>query len=148
MIHVTSIRNCKRDEADARYAIVRSYKRPIQGVEHMPLLSPSPALFHKYLSLRDAGQWGKDSFKEIYVPQFLRELAEDRSAVDMLNGLYRRSRTETIVLACFCPDESLCHRSIVAGLLQGAGAEVRTETGTDYSEYYGLFKAYQKEMGA
>lgn len=47
-------------------------------------------------------------------------------------------------LACFCGDETLCHRSIVAGLLQGAGADVRLASGADYSRYFEAFRAMEK----
>lgn len=51
---------------------------------------------------------------------------------------------ETVGLACFCGDETLCHRSIVAGLLQGAGADVRLASGADYSRYFEAFRAMEK----
>lgn len=39
-----------------------------------------------------------------------------------------------ICLACFCPDETLCHRSIVASILQYAGIAIHGVK-DDYSQY-------------
>lgn len=140
-IIVSSFRDCKSQPYDKAYAIVRSYKQPIPGVEQLSELSPTWGLFKTYLAIRERGAWGPKAFRETYVPQFLADLARNSRTIDLLNGLYRDSMDgKTIVLACFCPEEALCHRSIVAGLLQGAGAEVVTETGSDYSMYWEQFK--------
>ena len=37
----------------------------------------------------------------------------------MLNILFQKAQQKEILLLCFCPDETLCHRSIVLGLIQG-----------------------------
>ncbi len=137
------------ERCDEALAIVRSYKTPVPGVGHEPLLSPEFALFRTYLGLRDEGRWGTETFRDIYVPQFLADLARNKRAQARLNAIFRDSRDgKTIVLACFCNDEALCHRSIVAGLLQGAGADVRTETGTDYGAYFAQYKDVTRLVGS
>lgn len=126
------------------WAIVRSYSRPIEGVEWIEALSPSTLLFHKYLELRNSGKWNEESFSKFYVPQFLTDLKSNLYAKQCLNYLAEHSEMgERICLMCYCPDETLCHRSIIAGLLSGAGATISTDTGKDYSHYYKLYK----EMG-
>ena len=49
------------------------------------------------------------------------------------------STTKRICLVCFCDEEGLCHRSIVGGMLQGAGLEVKGLM-RDYSYYYDWYK--------
>lgn len=123
---------------DIKYMIVRSYKSRRGGFKHLPVLSPSPDLFYEYRALHDAHVWDKDSFDEIYVPRFLNEM-HGQDAVNMLNTIYAMSFTNSIALCCYCKDEDLCHRSIIAGLLQGAGAPVQTSSGRDYSKYWDMY---------
>ena len=53
---------------------------------------------------------------------------------DKLTELIRIDRQgKRICLACFCPDETLCHRSIVAGILQYAGIPVNGVKDDRYS---------------
>ena len=53
MITVTNIRNVNNAAYDETWAIVRSLKNPGK-MNHVPELSPSWALFKKYLRLKDA----------------------------------------------------------------------------------------------
>ena len=56
----------------------------------------------------------------------------------LLDQLYRDSFTKDILLACFCADEALCHRSILAGLLAGVGADI--DCGAGYLKYFGMLQ--------
>ena len=127
MIHVKSISKVKYNEHDEVIAIVRSMKNPNPNIRQMQALSPSWDLFGWYRQTKSDGMWDIDAFRDGYTPRFLKEMTADEPTA-MLNELYRRSKAgENIALVCFCPDETLCHRSIVAGLLAGAGAEVEME---------------------
>lgn len=86
------------------------------------------------MQLRDTGQWNADTFKSIYVPIFLKEMA-GKEPQRKLSELIRLDRQgKRICLACFCRDEALCHRSIIAGILQCRGVRVQGVKG-DYSKY-------------
>ena len=142
MIRITRISNLRnmgnwKEEFDEVWAIVRSLKTPIDGVIQVPELSPSTELFWRYRALANAGNWNSDTFKEIYVPQFLAEMT-GKSARKKLAYLYDAEKKEgkKICLLCFCQDETTCHRSIVAGLLQAVGMDVVLDTQNDYSAYY------------
>lgn len=74
MIIICSIRDTGHINADEKYAIVRSMKAPVKGVIQLPVLSPSSSLFFKYRELIKNGQWGPETFRSIYVPQFLEEM--------------------------------------------------------------------------
>ena len=141
MIRVTNIRNANKDDYDAVYAIVRSLKSSTAWIQQMTELSPSPSLFGDYRRLADTGQWGRQAFDEMYVPRFIDEIRQNAVARQTLNRLWRDDREgKKICLVCFCPDERLCHRSIIAGFLQGAGCQVVTDTNGDYSKYYDALK--------
>jgi len=133
MITVAYIRKINYTDYNEVWAIVRSLKNP-GNMKHVPALSPSWNLFKTYLGLRDAGKWNAESFRDVYMTVFLREMRS--SAVrDKLTELIRLDRQgKRICLACFCPDETLCHRSIVAGILQYAGIPVNGVK-DNYSQY-------------
>lgn len=123
---------------DEVWLIVRSLKTTPQGdnIYHVPQLSPNWDLFKEYLSWSKAGIWNDKCFMERYVPRFLEQM-KSQEAKDMLNVLYFKAKTKNILLVCFCPNETMCHRSIVFGLLQGVGAETN---GNNYSHYYDMYK--------
>lgn len=121
MIHIASIRDLRHYPNATKYAIVRSLRTPIRGVEQLPVLSPSTKLFWSYCDWKKAGCWNEKTFRERYAPTFLAEMARPE-AQRVLDDLARRSRYENIVLACFCTDVTLCHRSLVAQLLKERGA--------------------------
>ena len=141
MITITDIRNVNYKVYDKVWEIVRSLKNP-GNLKHVPELSPSCNLFKKYLQLQDSGWWNTETFRNIYVPTFLREM-QTVTARKKLNELVWQDRQEKrICLVCFCPDEALCHRSIIAGILQHVGVKVQGVNG-DYSQYG---RRYEKLM--
>ena len=140
MIYIGNIREVMRDDYDPTFAIVRSYKGKQTWIKQLDALSPSWDLFKKYRQLLDNGEWNLENFQKVYLPQFLREMHEP-IARDSLNTIFKMSKSGiNLALVCFCQDERLCHRSIIAGLLQGAGADVRLSSGADYSCYYKMYK--------
>ena len=93
---------------------------------------------------KPSGRWNHDTFENEYAPRFLRLIANDLQAPQWLNWMYQQDKAgKTVGLACFRTDETLCHRSIIAGLLQGVGADVRTTKNADYSHYFKQFRNIQ-----
>lgn len=133
MITITNICNINYADCDEVWAIVRSLKYPGR-LKQVAELSPSWDLFKKYLALREDGRWNEESFKNVYVPVFLKEMqnAAARKKMAELTALDRQGKR--ICLACFCPDETMCHRSIIAGILQHSGIQVHG-IHADYSHY-------------
>lgn len=119
MIAIKNISQVNYKDHDEIWAIVRSMKRPNPNIRQVSELSPSWDLFSKYQELKKNGQWNEQTFQEIYVPQFIQEM-HNKKSIALLNQLYKLDKAgKNICLVCFCPDEKLCHRSIIAGLLQG-----------------------------
>lgn len=136
MIDVKVISDVKYEDYDVVYAIVRSMKYKSNKIIQVPELSPSKELFFEYLKLKKAKNWNKETFEKIYVPQFLKEMKE-KKATDWLNKIYIEGKQKRICLVCFCPQEELCHRTIVQGLLQGVKANISLEK--DYRKYYEMY---------
>lgn len=114
------------------WAIMLSYKRPVRGVRWVPTLAPSSNTFRIY--------WGNPEFnmnvfKQEYVPSFLRDMCDERSR-KALCELWDAAQTRNIIAICACSDESMCHRSIVAGIVgslsdkNGRPMDVRSLSGT------------------
>ena len=68
------------------------------------------------------------------MPWFLKNLEKNLEAQERLEYLCKESRTKKIALCCYCEDESLCHRSIIAGILLGMGAVIETKEA--YRKYF------------
>lgn len=138
MIEIRRIdRSLDYSKYDRIYAIVRSWKDQNPHITQMADLSPQPELFRTYRRLAETNQWNHDTFQNTYVPQFLHDLRHNQNAIDKLNQLCKDDKAgKHICLLCFCTDETMCHRSIIAGLLQAVGCDVRLKSGADYRRYY------------
>lgn len=140
MVTICQMSQIKYGTYDEVWAIVRSLKysepRVRNIIRHVPELSPSWGLFKKYLRLREEGNWNEETFRTQYVPQFLREM-RGKEQQRLLNELFMMNKH--ICLVCFCSEEELCHRSIIGGMLQGAGLDVKGLT-RDYSFYFDWWK--------
>lgn len=131
MIYIKNIHNAKLEDYDEICAIVRSIKS--NSIKQVPELAPSKGLFYWYYNHKN--EWNFDLFKNIYYPRFIREFTQEgKDTLKKLRLLDREGKK--ICLVCFCFDETTCHRSIIAGILQGMKCNVITDTGNDYSSYY------------
>lgn len=126
MIILGSMKDCSKllAKCDKVYAIVRSYKKPVKGVEQLSVLSPSPALFGFYLEKKNRGEWNDVAFVQ-YKERFDKELHSE-SALNALRQIWKASQLkgETIGLVCYCSDFRYCHRSLVGEFLESYGCEV------------------------
>lgn len=143
MLYVTNFKGIegKKNSFDEIWACVRSLKGQHPGIIQVADLSPSTELFISYLSAKNAGKFDQQWFQNHYVPTFLQQMKECKNSRDLLNNLYKADRAgKRIALLCFCQDEELCHRSILAGLLQGVNCDVHG-VHHDYSRYYDQYRA-------
>ena len=106
--------------------------------KYVPELSPSPELFAEYRSLARIEAFDEEYFLTRYVPQFIKDLSKNEEALALLQQLCEKSRSKDILLCCYCDKEWVCHRSIIAGILLGMGAEIETEK--SYLKYYDMFE--------
>lgn len=138
MIKIGCIAQINSDDYDEVWWIVRVPQKEPVNEKHVPELSPSKQLFKDYRDVFHAGRFNEEYFLTVYVPQYLRELVANKQAMHILNLLHEESLRKSIILGCYCESEMLCHRSIVAGILLGMGAEIETEE--EYIKYYYLFE--------
>lgn len=140
MIHINRIPNIRIYDYDEVWWIVRSPDSLPQEEKLVQSLAPSRELFLKYREAFHAGQFGPEFFQNVYVPQFIAELSKNEDAKENLDYLRRKGSRREIVLGCYCEEEALCHRSIIAGILLRMGAEI--DTSTEYKKYYEMFRHY------
>lgn len=140
MIKVSNIANIDLENCDEIWWIVRKLDRPLGRAKHVSELGPSAELFKEYRRVYHEGMFNDDYFQNVYVPRFLKELSVNKRALEFLKILCEESERKNIVLSCYCENELLCHRSIVAGILLGMGALVDTDQ--SYVRYYEKFNEY------
>ena len=87
----------------------------------VPDLAPSEQL--RSWALND--EWTEERWKR-YRKEYLREMKDPRSA-RLIAMLAAMSRSSNFSLGCYCDDESHCHRSLLKGLLEEAGAEIEKD---------------------
>ena len=136
MIYIDNIRGMKPQGFDESYAVVQSMKNiNTPWLRQLSALAPSRELFYQYLRLKKEGRWNGETFRNIYVPRFLWEMDAPEAKAALQSLAYKDRQGVNIQLCCFCTDPRLCHRTIVAWLLQTLGANVHTPEGVDYSHY-------------
>ena len=138
MIKVGNVSELNEYQYDENWLIVRKPDEIPAFVKHEPLLSPSPELFRKYRKAFHAGLFNQEYFDQVYVPQFLKELAMNEKAMGISEVLVTNSFHKDILLACYCEDESMCHRSIIGGVLLGMSADI--EKVDKYKRYNDIFR--------
>lgn len=147
MIEIKCINDIDYEKYDEVWAIVRLMKNKSKKIKQVIELAPSSDLFTFFRKSKKIGLWNERTFQNEYVPKFLEDICKNQNSKDKLNELYNLDRKgKNICLVCFCPDETMCHRSIVAGLLQGAGCNVKLPSNADYSFYYKQYKRIEKSI--
>ncbi len=120
-LYTGSFRMVRPEDYDEIWLIVRGLKampkNPLGNIRHVPLLSPSKGLWYHYLDLKKAGNWNRDTFMTDYAPKFLNEMLQPE-AYAKLKELHERTKSETILCACYCADEDLCHRKLVRMIME------------------------------
>lgn len=150
-LYIGSVRDTQLTNYDEIWGTVRSLSQSIkQSLDkngkliEKSSLSPSSQLLNKYLSLKDNNNWNEQTFASEYVPQYLYEQASNPQAVSDMVSLINESE-KSISAFCYCGNESICHRSIIAGIVQGAGKNVEG-VAKDYSTYYNQFNDVYKNI--
>lgn len=130
MIRLCSTSNININNFDEIWVVCRSISKLASRLKdnpktiHVPELSPEPELFYAYVRWKNAGNWSEELFQTNYVPEFIREIQNNKDAIKRLDELCEKSKTKNIALVCFCSDEKMCHRSILAGILSNKGANI------------------------
>lgn len=123
MVYLVDLRHADPVKFDEIWLVVRSVGKAesltrYSNVKHVPELSPSTNLFFQYRKWAKNGKWTRTTFRNRYVPQFLRD-ADPEYNTDFHKAmleLAEKSETKDIALACFCKDEAMCHRSILGAI--------------------------------
>ena len=89
----------------------------------LPELAPSASVVSgAHAAERTPGRWRK------FVRAYLREMREP-PARHLLTTLAALSKQADFSVGCYCEDAAWCHRSLLADLLEDAGATVRPFAG-------------------
>lgn len=142
MIDITSISKVNLSEYDEVWAIVRSLRNNPKGIKQVPELAPSQELYSWYYKTSQAKEWNEKAFNETYMPWFIKDMLTNEKGIERLNELKGLDEQgKKVALLCFCSDEKICHRSIVAGLLMGMGVRVNVwNKDNDYIKYWDKYQ--------
>ena len=104
-------------EIQTKYFIaLRPGKVKVAGMRHRPDLAPSKELF----LWTQAHKLEPDWF-HTYEEWFKRDMQERPSLREAIARLELEVRQKDILLVCFCPDPSKCHRRLIAEELRKQG---------------------------
>lgn len=92
----------------------------IDGLDHMPELSPSPELLREVRQRKSAGTFDRDWFKD----KLINELSDDPDAFAAIDDIGFKLSENDVLLVCFCKDPQECHRSLLAEYLQEWGFDI------------------------
>ena len=139
MIFIDNIGDVNVSDYDTVLAIVRKLKDNPKNLQQVQDLSPTIELLNRYIALKENNNWNICAFNKVYVSVFLEQVSQSQNARKWLNDIYQMDALgQKVCLVCHCKKEELCHRSIIAGILKGLGANVISKN--DYSRYYKMYK--------
>ena len=106
-------------------------RRPPRGVkkidfarrDYYDVWVPDVAPSAQLVSWALASPWTDSRWKR-YVREYHREMKEARAS-RLITLLAVLSRDVNFAVGCYCEDETRCHRTLLARLLEDAGAEMR-----------------------
>lgn len=132
---------------DEIWVIMRSVKKlPTTKsdtiIKQVQELSPSVELLSYYLDMKRAGEWTEENFKFKYVPEFISNINNQQS-LNALLELHEKAKDKNILVMCSCKNELMCHRSIVAGIMQGMFGDINIES-NDPANYMSYYYDYKK----
>ena len=108
------------DNIEEIWFAVRSLKpynpRPGVTYRHVPELSPSKELFLETQQKKKSCAFTKKWFDEVYTPNFLTQIENDKYAQSALATLL--SAKHDVYVACYCRTFSLCHTSILKRIFE------------------------------
>ena len=116
MLYTGSFRDINPDKYDQIWLVVRKLMSPVKNTKgniyHIDTIAPSQKLLYDTLEMKRKKTWNQEAFDKIYAPRYLKEMLEIEPMLQ-LQKLAELSKTQNILIACYCKDENLCHRSLI-----------------------------------
>lgn len=116
MLYTGSFRDINPDKYDQIWLVVRKLMSPVKNTKgniyHIDTIAPSQKLLYDTLEMKRKKTWNQETFDKIYAPRYLKEMLEIEPMLQ-LQKLAELSKTQDILIACYCKDENLCHRSLI-----------------------------------
>ena len=151
MLKIISIKDIAKtiDEGYKVYIIVRALGKAKSLVDdksvfYLPDLSPSFRLLNMKRAWDQCGAWNQDAFIEGFAPEYMLEL-QGKQQKTAMNKIWHDAIEGNVALACFCPDETLCHRSLLLGIFQAyEGFPAERSAERNYSPYFLMYAQARK----
>ena len=126
-IRIVRLGSARANGEGLRIGTVRRPPRGVRKAEYasrniydtwFPNLAPSEALLKQFFPVADDRQW------KTFARRFLAEMKQAGPSRD-LDLLAALSHQTDFSVGCYCEDETRCHRSLLRGLLEKRGADLK-----------------------
>lgn len=92
---------------------------------HRQGLTPSKDLLFHAKKLEKEGTWNEESFKTVYLPNFLKSIRNKEEAKDEIREIANAlNEGQNVYYACYCGNHKICHRGIVGDIFERNGYQV------------------------
>lgn len=118
MLTFCSLSNLRYHKSPINFLAVRYQLSEVNGVLHLPQLSPSPRLFSILKSCKTEEEFNNNRSK------FRKEMetCEGKAAIQTIKELLDLG--QDITVSCYCGNFELCHTKFLAEIFEEAGYEV------------------------
>ena len=103
---------------------VRFAKFNIDGFIIDSRLSPPKELLLHCKQLEKEGKWSIDVFNSYYTPNFLSSLKNENAVNALKQIMSKLDEGKDVIFVCYCKNPSMCHRSLVAKIIERFGYNV------------------------
>ena len=120
MLYIGNFRDIKPEKYDQIWVVVRrltsKFKNPLNNIHHVDIIAPSQSLLFDTLDMKRKNQWNQETFDKIYTPRYLSEMTQPGPKAK-LQELAELSKTQDILVVCYCTNENECHRSLIKKII-------------------------------
>lgn len=118
MLTFCSLSKLRNHKSSINFLAVRYQLNEVNGVVHLPQLSPSPTLFSILKGCKTVEEFNNNRTK------FRKEMetCESRAAIQAVMELLDLG--QDITITCYCGNHELCHTKFLAEIFEEAGYEV------------------------
>ena len=124
--HTCRVHDIKKMNISNFYGIfgVRFAKFNIDGFVLDSRLSPPKELLLECKRLEKEGKWSQEMFDSYYTPNFLRHLKNEQTYFALKEIMDELDSGVDVLFVCYCKNPLICHRSLVAKILESYGYNI------------------------
>lgn len=116
-----------RKECTPSYELLMFCKKLEKEKKYEPELFPSVHVSEEAdRYLKENPIWNEYVFRKVYLPNYLKSVNLEKGKKEITEIITHLNKGENVYYACYCANEKICHRNIVAGIIKKQGFEVES----------------------